>query len=369
MQSFLIAPGSKGPDINPERKELVDAMLRMRTPQNVGEGLHSVAKAIIARRQMNREQQGREQFNEQFGKIAPNVQGMVDLANSPYASSGHKKILEALMRGAPNFKRGGRMPFDGEAVVGENGPEVVRLPKGAQVLTPEQQQMLQQYDPASQQRLLENPQDLQPDPIDPREMIGPQSSFTGGDFQVAELDAHKFLAQQPEYEAVADGKVNASNAKNIAYLRRAMFADAAMQDPKLLEAMTRMDNSIAGSFGALGRLYTDKDYEVGRLMAEQFASAILRRDSGAATPDQEVARYTRQYFPLPNETEGELAAKKSLRREEIRGLQQALGGEDTSGIVSQIEAEIADLVARSQREKPQQISAEDQEFLKSLGLE
>jgi hypothetical protein len=216
-----------------------------------------------------------------------------------------------------------------------------------------------------------DPDAMQPPPIDTRELLQPQSRFDDSNaYQTAELDAFKLMQQKPEYTAadIEGQKLTEGQAKTLAYLRRAMFADAAMSDPRLAKAMTSVTNNLAGDFGgAIGRMYTNDDYELGRLMAEQFSSAILRRDSGAATPDPEVARYMKQYFPMSNETDEQLAAKSALRREEIRALQMALGNAAPLGL--QIEKEIADMVAASQKEEAApQISDEDQEFLKSLGL-
>jgi hypothetical protein len=231
----------------------------------------------------------------------------------------------------PKYARGTNFHPGGPAIVGEEGPEIVNLPEGAQVIP------------------------------------NPNTSFNDAAAQqMADLDAFKMMQQQPEYSAEpSDQKLTEGQAKTLSYLRRAMFADAAMQDPRLARAMTRMDNKIAGSLGAFGRLYTNDEYELGNLMAEQFASAILRRDSGAQTPEPEVRRYMRQFFPLPNETEEQLQAKAALRREEIRGLQMALG--NASGLGTQIQEEIQQLIDASQADDG--ISDEDRAYLKSLGID
>lgn len=160
--------------------------------------------------------------------------------------------------------------------------------------------------------------------------------------QVADLDAFKLMQLQPEYEEPAEHAGNSTDARKLQLLRRAMFADAAMEDPRLSKAMTRLDNNIAGRLGALGRLYTDDEYELGRLMSEQYSSAILRGDSGAQTPEPEVQRYQRQYFPLPGETDQQIDAKRAMRREEIRALIQSLPAKARPAAV-QIQKEIDEL--------------------------
>lgn len=363
------------------KRQMADQIMRgnRRAPQNVGEGLTAIGNALLARslnkKADKRDAELRGQFNSQFDNVAPNSQGLVDLANSPYAGPGHKSVIKALMNGAPNFARGGVMPRSGQAVVGENGPEVVMLPAGAQVMPPSPLLMAsnEKYDPASQERLMAPGADTEEAPIDPREMLQPDqygSRFDDANsYQTAELSAKKLMQLEPEYAAPVEADVNTTEGQRLAYLRRMMFADLALEDPKLAESMTKMDNSIASKFGALGRLYTGDDFELGKLMAEQFANAVLRNDSGAAAPESEVRRYAGQYFPLVNEGPSELAAKKAMRREVMRSLVQALGG-DAAPAVRQLQEEMQML--REQADIPeggQEISAEDQEFLKSLGIE
>lgn len=125
-------------DVQRKRKMVEQLMGGMgKAPKNVGEGLHAIGNALLARsmekKADKRDAELREQFNTQFRQAAPNQQGLVDLANSPYAGKGHQNVISALMKGAPNFANGGRMRRKGKAVVGEFGPEVVDLPEGATV--------------------------------------------------------------------------------------------------------------------------------------------------------------------------------------------------------------------------------------------
>jgi hypothetical protein len=57
-----------------------------------------------------------------------------------------------------------------------------------------------------------------------------------------------------------------------------------------------------------------------------FVNAVLRSDSGANAPDQEVLRYVQQFFPQPGETEpAVLEAKRRLRLQAIEGLRATAG--------------------------------------------
>lgn len=160
-----------------------------RTPRNVGEGIHAIGRALagraIEKRAARRDEELRGQFEDQFAKVAPNTQGLIDLAESPYAGKAHASVIEALLNGAPNYRRGAAFHPGGKAVVGEYGPEVVDLPRGARVVpsAPPGQVVAQgmpidptQYDSGSQERLLQPGADVAPAPIDPRELIE-QSRF------------------------------------------------------------------------------------------------------------------------------------------------------------------------------------------------
>lgn len=340
------------------------------TPRNVGEGINSAAKSIagaLMLRSANKEgERQRKEFQEQFKQIAPNTSGLADLAASPHASSAHRDVIAALMKGAPNFANGGMMPHTGPAVVGEMGPEVVQLPQGAQVTPlpegfmqpPEPNEELlkqlgagkylqyKQMSPRERLDFLNDPANgliqQPPSNFDPRGMIDESRFDDARQTKVADLDAFKLMQLQPEYGDAVDADVNATEGQRINFLRRMMFANAALEDPRLSKAMTRLDYDLAGNLGAIGRLYTPDEFELGKLMAEQFANANLRNESGAAIPDNEVKRSIQQYFPLPNETDQQLQAKAALRREVIRSLEQALGG-DAAPVVQQIREEINEL--------------------------
>lgn len=374
MQKFVFGGSSDWTAEDVKRKREIANMLmrQIGTPRNVGEGLSALGRAIavrgLNRRADARDAELRGDFNDRFAEVAPNKQGLIDLANSPYASKAHKGVIEALMKGVPNYKRGTMNARGGLAVVGEDGPEVVNLPRHAQVypantlpfnkplpngmdLDPADADELFDLPEAERNKAIEriqngeSPRDvLQPEGWDPRMMVPrEESSFKpGAEFQTADLDAFKLMQLEPKYGDPVEADINTTEGGRLSLLRRMMFADAALEDPRLGKAMTRLDNKVASGFGALGRLYTNDEFELGQLMAEQFANAVLRNDSGAQAPEPEVQRYARQYFPLPNEGDSQLQAKKALRREVIRSMVQALGG-DAAPAVKQVVQEMDEL--------------------------
>ena len=136
-------------------------------PRNVGEGLHAIGNALAAR-SLNKQASKAVQGNPEFA----NLDGLREVAGKNASAA----VIEALMNGAPNFARGGTMMRGGPAVVGERGPEVVQLPRGAQVMpaanvfqpgnedddapeafrkmSPEQQQQFMTLSPDEKQQIL-----------------------------------------------------------------------------------------------------------------------------------------------------------------------------------------------------------------------
>lgn len=378
--SFGIGPGlgvlgRMAPDINQDARSQL-AMLGMADVLKGGSGQSAISQAMGMNNRLH--QRAGEAISAPPNNAA--IQRIQAALSSPHTPEDIKRVLMKRLQkaGVPGYRRGVQNAPGGLALVGEAGPELVQLPAGSDVLSnPELRAILVERlrNGGAYENRDTTPMEAPPPPedYDPRDpgRFWPEDSFLpGAEYQTAELDAYKMMQQRPQYDAstIPANKLTEGQAKTLAYLRRAMFANAAMKDPRLAKAMTRMDNNAAGALGAVGRLYTDDDYELGRLMAEQFASAILRRDSGAQTPEPEVQRYMRQYFPLSNETDEQLAAKEALRGEEIRALQMSLGNAAPLG--AQIQAEIDALVAASQKEEEvEDLSEDDKAYLKSLGIE
>ena len=123
-------------DIQRHRK--VAEQLRGARPRNVGEGVVSIANALLSRaiekKADRRESALKDRFNEACKGATGQSGAMADLYNNPMASDAHKKILGALMKqGVPGYARGGKTKKDGLAIVGEAGPEVIYAPEGTEI--------------------------------------------------------------------------------------------------------------------------------------------------------------------------------------------------------------------------------------------
>lgn len=131
--------------------------------RSVGEGINSaagsIAGALLNKRMSNEETKQREAFNKQLeGVIGPQAAQMSGMAASPYASDVQKKMIAAKLAGIPQFRRGTSFAPGGVALVGEEGPEFVEIPRGSKVhptLPEHRQRELQDMSPEEKKRVLE----------------------------------------------------------------------------------------------------------------------------------------------------------------------------------------------------------------------
>lgn len=199
------------------RRRIAEKLMTGRAPQTFGAGLNAIGQALAYRMMNKRDQPKQDQGGAPHtSKRPPNKEGLRAVMESRFAAG--PGVHKALERGAPNYRYGTKFAQGGEAVVGEDGPERVILPRGAQVLpnpqtaqmaydpyqdkpsenpaahqqwlqqqidqmSPEQLQQLQGYDPASQQRMINDPSAIQPPPMDMRENLPfDQSALPGANY-------------------------------------------------------------------------------------------------------------------------------------------------------------------------------------------
>jgi len=210
---------------------------------------------------------------------------------------------------------------------------------------------LNQYDPASQERLQEPGADTAPAPMDMREMIPQEDAMLqggGGDPQVMGGEGDDVLRY-------GDAKLTGDQSKSITYYRRGFGSNQVLSDPKMAEALTQYTDTFAGNFGSIGRKFQDADFQVAKRAADEFLAAVLRKDTGAAITNQEFEIYGPMYLPQPGDKPELLAAKSKAREEALIGIEMGLGT-------------AAGLAAKSREELGANDVQSDEDFLKELGL-
>ena len=117
--------------------------------------------------------------------------------------------------------------------------------------------------------------------------------------------------------------LNESQSKNVIYASRAEGALAQL-DP-VADALTSRANQAAGAVPlGLGRDYQDPKYQVAKQAGEEFLTAILRKDTGAAITSQEQVIYGEVYLPRPGDSPEVLAQKAQSRARAVEALRRGM---------------------------------------------
>lgn len=295
-------------------------------PQTGMEGLHSIADALISRKNTRKADKLQGDLVAQLGPTNPLVLALMGVPQSA----------------VPQYRFGTDYHPGGPAIVGEDGPELLMLPRGSKVkpnpattlawgeqpppmpvdegALDAEMQNLSPEERARIQKLIDEGMSpveaLQPKWYDP---IGPQANENlSGMVQTADAGTKKTDALP-----YGDEKLTEGQSKDINYYRRAFSAN---QDLNNLEAaLTQYTDNFAGNFGGVGRLFQDADYQVADRAAKEFLAMILRKDTGAQVTDQEFALYSPMYIPQPGDKPEKLAAKRKAREQFLAGMEMGSG--------------------------------------------
>lgn len=374
-------------------KALTDGMPQ--APKNVGEGLNAIGSALMARAQTKRADKMRDDLAGQMTPDHP---------------------LFAKLYGLPAYRNGTNFHPGGMAVVGEDGPEVVQLPRGAAVIpnpmtmayrpgvdqanvyqgpaTAGMAQVMQAQadpDPTAKgtmffvdpegtvppqllERFKQLPMDMQRSIVDEimkgapaQELIPParKSSIAPDPAAVmASINPQPVKPQSRMMDAQAVQVADASGARPVfdEKLTEGQSKDvnffrrglAANQELEQFEsALLQYTDNFAGNFGALGRAFQDEEYQKAMRAAREVLAVILRKDTGAAVTNEEFAMYTPMYIPQPGDKPGVLEAKRQARQQFFTAMQDGMG---TAAPIAQFTRE-------------ELMNMNDDDFLKSLGIE
>lgn len=308
-QSFIYGGTTGKTYADMERaREIAKALMQdvSGTPKDVGEGLNAIGSALLMKAQTKKADRARDSLASQIGPEHP---------------------LYPKLYGLPAYRYGTNFHPGGMAVVGEEGPEVVQLPRGAAV----------QPNPMT---MAANPQMMAA--VQPQQM-GPQSQLMDAQaVQVADASGER---------PVFDAKLTEGQSKDVNYFRRGLAANQELE--KFEEALLQYTDNFAGNFGALGRVFQDSDYQQADRAAKEVLAVILRKDTGAAVTNEEFKMYTPMYIPQPGDKPETLAAKRAARAQFFTAMQDGMG---TASDIAQFTRE-------------ELMNMNDDDFLKSLGIE
>lgn len=223
MQGF-ISGGDTGidPDALARRRKILDAMGQQNgAPRNVGEGLAAIGKALAYRI-------GNKRLEQQEAKLS---QMQATAKYDPNTSD----VTRALL-GIPGYAKGTAYHPGGLAVVGEQGPELLNLPRGSQVIPnqlaqnipPDYQQQMQDMQPQEQERtrtLIQEgeslPEAFAPEGYNPYDMM--RESALGGPTGIRTADASGYLEGTDLGKLKTDYAANVGDALKIKHALMSMF--------------------------------------------------------------------------------------------------------------------------------------------------
>lgn len=158
----------------------------------------------------------------------------------------------------------------------------------------------------------------------------------------AQIDEKNAAAQKLRADAAAaggPGKLTESQSKDLQYFGRGNAANAELAaNGSALTAGASGDRSVArgrtdaalrslpgiGNSGFVNSLISDERQKAEQSGSE-FISALLRKDSGAALTEPEIAVYGRTYLPQTGDGEAVLKQKHAARERALQGIRDGLG--------------------------------------------
>jgi hypothetical protein len=132
--------------------------------------------------------------------------------------------------------------------------------------------------------------------------------------------------QDAEIKQVNDPSQNASNSN--------VFAMRMMETSNKLQGAdgANIDTTLAGFADAAGRevplvgnYLVSPEYQRAKNLADNWVTANLRKESGAAIPPEELKQEREKYFPIAGDTQETIAQKRELRAIAEEGMRQAAG--------------------------------------------
>lgn len=132
------------------------------------------------------------------------------------------------------------------------------------------------------------------------------------------------------------GKISEAGGKKINYGVTAEKMLPIMDE--IGKELTSLSSAASENVPLLGNYAQSEKYQQARIAGERFTQVILRNESGAATPDAEVAKYMATFLPKPGDKPGTIKLKAYLRNVAVEALK---GGMSKDERIAAIDAAIA----------------------------
>lgn len=141
------------------------------------------------------------------------------------------------------------------------------------------------------------------------------------------VDRKTFVNEISKANAKAQaGELTEAQAKSTIYASKMELAE------KNLKGLDGQYNGVAGGYmrgteilGAGGNAMQSENYQKYKQARDNFITALLRQESGAAIGKEEFTRYERELFPQPGDGPGVITQKREARRVAIEGMKKGAG--------------------------------------------
>jgi hypothetical protein len=90
------------------------------------------------------------------------------------------------------------------------------------------------------------------------------------------------------------------------------------------EKLTSLTEKVGGDVPLIGNYLKSEEYQQAEQAGREFLAAILRKDTGAAVTDGELATYGATYLPQPGDKPANLAQKKAARARAVKAIEMGL---------------------------------------------
>jgi hypothetical protein len=284
---------------------------RMSAPKDVGEGLTAVGNAWVARTLMDRAAAGEEAGSK---RVAELVAGFGDGADQ-------NEILTALSD-----------PWFSENAGGTAVAKTL-LERDLRKSDPDYQ-LDTEYKRAQIDALKAKPAITPTDDMKELEVINAERKAAGKE----PLSMEQFLGSKSgglSVQTNPDGTVSVTQGgsgmkltegqgKDIGYYTRGIEANAKLAD--LEGQLTDLGQSLTkyAPLG-LGNYARTPEFRQAKVAADQFLTAVLRKDTGAAITNQEFEMYGPMFLPVPGDDPGTIESKRRMREVAMLAIKSGLG--------------------------------------------
>lgn len=323
MQGYIYGGNTgKTYDEMQRAREIAKALMQdvSGTPKNVGEGLNAIGSALLMRAQEKRANKARDQL----------------AAEVPPDSPLYPKLF-----GLPAYRYGTNFHPGGAAIVGEDGPEVVQLPRGAAV----------QPNPMT---MAANPQMMaavNPQPMQPQSQIMDAQAV-----QMADASGQSFADRAKD----ANLDLNVTQAQRMGQTLRLLQAEATLRELEESQGTRKGQRLLEMLPDGIENLLIDDEYGRFKTARDAFVEAAMRADTGATINESEWPRIMNTLMVKPGDDAARIAERRAMRETIIQGLMAAAGAD-----ASKIMPEIGQPVVPAPDLNPAELS--DDELLKMLG--